>query len=67
APKEVPLGCALIGAFSGTTGRIGLVLTGPSLRFYCYTASLSDLEAADIKSLLLHLVNFNITGKFFYP
>ncbi|MES9896567.1 MAG: hypothetical protein ABW141_16890, partial [Candidatus Thiodiazotropha endolucinida] len=30
APKEVPLGCALIGAFSGTTGRIGLVLTGPS-------------------------------------
>ncbi|MEW8047159.1 MAG: hypothetical protein AB2805_11765, partial [Candidatus Thiodiazotropha sp.] len=30
APKEVPLGCALIGAFSGTTGPIGLVLTGPN-------------------------------------
>ncbi|MCW4335501.1 MAG: hypothetical protein N0E52_16390, partial [Candidatus Thiodiazotropha endolucinida] len=30
APKEVPLGCALIGAFSGTTGCIGLVLTGPN-------------------------------------
>ncbi|MCG8025872.1 MAG: hypothetical protein JAZ02_18095 [Candidatus Thiodiazotropha endolucinida] len=31
APKEVPLGCALIGAFSGTTGPIGLVLTGPRM------------------------------------
>ncbi|MCG8486970.1 MAG: hypothetical protein MI756_05815, partial [Chromatiales bacterium] len=29
---------ALIGAFSGTTGRIGLVLTGPSTFFRCKIA-----------------------------
>ncbi|MCG8121974.1 MAG: hypothetical protein N0C82_20415, partial [Candidatus Thiodiazotropha endolucinida] len=34
APKEVPLGCALIGSFSGTTGCIGLVLTGPKTAGY---------------------------------